>query len=71
MSAVIAQTTDAEIKTEPNPHSTVLDNRVAAVSPKRPNDNSPNVKKKVPRRQYSRGVTLHTFVPSWSYVLYV
>lgn len=46
-SVVIPQTTDAEMKTEAIPDPSVMDSRQSAGSPKRPNDNSPNVRKKV------------------------
>lgn len=61
-SAVSPEATDAEITTEMNPDPSDLDNRPTTVSPKRPNDNSPNVKKKVFKRHgmafYYRPCTL-------------
>ncbi|XP_046722736.1 E3 ubiquitin-protein ligase rnf213-alpha isoform X2 [Silurus meridionalis] len=44
--AVNPQTTNAEMETKTNDDSSVLDINLTAGSPKRPNDNSPNVKKK-------------------------
>lgn len=48
-STVIPQATDAEKMTKLKPDSPVLDNHPTPVSPKRPNENSPNLKKKVLR----------------------
>ncbi|XP_053095106.1 E3 ubiquitin-protein ligase rnf213-alpha isoform X3 [Pangasianodon hypophthalmus] len=53
-SAVIPHATDVDMKTETNPDSSVLDNRQTAGSPKRPNDNSPNVKKKKKKKKKKR-----------------
>ncbi|KAM9457017.1 E3 ubiquitin-protein ligase rnf213-alpha-like isoform 2-T2 [Clarias gariepinus] len=53
-SAVSPEATDAEITTEMNPDPSDLDNRPTTVSPKRPNDNSPNVKKKKKKKRKKR-----------------
>lgn len=66
-SAVIPQATDEEMKTETNPDSSILNNRSTVGSPKRPNDGSPNVKKKV-LGHFSHRVALYSFLTSWAYV---
>ncbi|XP_062875116.1 E3 ubiquitin-protein ligase rnf213-alpha [Trichomycterus rosablanca] len=53
-SAVVGLGSDGEKQTETNLDSSIMDNQSKAVSPKRPNDNSPNVKKKKKKKKKKR-----------------